>query len=141
MSAARILVVEDTPADIVVLRYALDAQGAEYELEVLSNGEEALQFVHEHRTGQRKPELCLILLDLHLPKYDGLEILRAIVQAPPLRHIRVLMMTGQASPAEQREIAELGAVFRKKPTSLEEHIRLAAEIIALCRESSLASTA
>jgi hypothetical protein len=51
------------------------------------------------------------------------------------------MMTGQASPAEQREIAELGAVYREKPTSLEEHIQLAAEIIALCKESSVASTA
>jgi len=75
---ARIVVIEDNPADVDLLRYALDRQGEAYELEVLGDGEQALQFVHEHRTGKRDPEPCVIILDLHLPKYDGLEVLRAI---------------------------------------------------------------
>ena len=141
MSGIRIIVIEDNPADVTILRYALDSHGEEYELEVLANGEEALQFVRDHRSGQRKPEPCLILLDLHLPKYDGLEVLRAITQAPALRHVKVLMMTVVASPAEETEAIQLGAIFRRKPISLEEQTELAAEIIAICKKLSLAANA
>ncbi len=66
MQPARILVIEDNPFDIVLLRHALDKQGEDYELEILSNGEEALRFVHEHRTRVREPEPCVILLDRYL---------------------------------------------------------------------------
>jgi len=77
----------------------------------------------------------LILLDLHLPKYDGLQVLKTIVEAPPLRHILVLMMTGIASPAEEGQIVGLGALYRKKPNSLDGYLQLAAEIVALCKKS------
>ena len=78
MQPARILVIEDNALDIVLLRHALDKQGEAYELEILSNGEDALRFVHEHRTRVREPEPCVILLDLYLPVYDGMAVLRAI---------------------------------------------------------------
>jgi len=75
MQPARILVIEDNPFDIVLLRHALDKQGEAYELEILSNGEDALRFVHEHRTRVREPELCVILLDLGktLTQFNSLE--------------------------------------------------------------------
>jgi CheY-like chemotaxis protein len=82
MQPARVLVIEDNESDIGLLRHALDQQGEKYELEILSDGEQALQFVHEHRTGVREPEPCVILLDLHLPLYDGMAILRAISPSP-----------------------------------------------------------
>jgi len=84
MQPARILVIEDNAYDIVLLRHALDQQGEDYELEILSDGEQALQFVREHRTRAREPEPCVILLDLYLPAYDGMAVLRAIRQAPAL---------------------------------------------------------
>jgi CheY-like chemotaxis protein len=141
MSEIRIVVIEDNPADVLILRYALDNQGEEYELEVLKNGEEALQFVREHRSGRRKPEPCLILLDLHLPQYDGLEILRAIAQAPALHHIKVVTLTGVATPAEEMEVIRLGAILREKPSSLEGQAQLAAEIIAICKQLPFAANA
>src|SRR5712671_5847759 len=87
--AAKILIVEDNPADILWLRHALDQQGEKYDLQVLLDGEAALRFVDEHRTGLREPEPCVILLDLHLPKYDGIEVLRAVKRVPALAHIHV----------------------------------------------------
>ena len=74
MQPARILVIDDNALDIVLLRHALDQQGEDYELEILSDGEQALQFVHEHRTRVREPEPCVILLDLYLPVYDGMAV-------------------------------------------------------------------
>jgi len=133
---ARILVIEDNAFDIVLLRHALDLQGEDYELEILSDGEAALRFVHEHRVRLRVPEPCVILLDLYLPIYDGLAVLRAIREAPALEHIHVVVLTALASPGQEIEIASMGALYRKKSTFLKDVIQLAAEIIAICKSSS-----
>jgi chemotaxis family two-component system response regulator Rcp1 len=140
MSEIRILCIDDNPADIRILRYALDDQGEEYEIQVLKDGEEALLFVREHREGKHEPKPCVIVLDVHLPKHNGVAVLRAINQAPTLRHIRVLTTSGQAHPAEMDEIGALGAVYRQKPYSLDEYAEFAAEIIALCKQT-LSATA
>ena len=140
MQPARILVIEDNVSDIDLLRLALDQQEEAYELEVLKDGEEARRFVHEHRTGLRKPEPCLILLDLHLPIYDGMAILRAIREAPALEHIHVIVLSGLASPSQKVEIANLGALYRTKPSGLPELFELACEIIAICKSSSTATS-
>src|SRR6478609_9559285 len=89
MQAARIVIIEDNEGDIQLLRLALDEQKEAYELEILKDGEEALRFVQEHRSGIREPEPCVILLDLHLPRYDGIAILHAIRGTPPLEHIKI----------------------------------------------------
>ena len=133
---ARILVIEDNASDIVLLRYALDQQGEDYELEVLRDGEAALRFVHEHRTRYRAPEPCVILLDLYLPVYDGTAVLRAIREAPPLEHIHVVVWTALASSDQEVEITRMGALLRKKSTFLKDLFELAAEIIAICKGSS-----
>ncbi len=139
MQPARILVIEDNELDIVLLRHALDQQGENYELEILSDGERALQFVHEHRTRVREPEPCVILLDLYLPVYAGMAVLRAIRQAPALEHIHVVVLTAHASPHQEIEIASMGALYRKKSLLLKDVIELAAEIIAICKSSSTAA--
>ena len=133
MPPARIVVIEDNPADIALLRHALDQEREEYELEVLSDGEAALRFVREHRKGDRHPEPCAILLDLYLPIYDGMAVLKAIREAPALEHIHVMVLTALAAPEQQIEIANLGALYRKKPSGLSEVFELAAEIVALCK--------
>ena len=114
MQPATILRTEDNEADIEVFRFALDRQGEEYELEILSDGEAALQFVSEHRGGLREPTPCAILLDLYLPRYDGLAVLRAIREAQALEHIHVVVLTGMASTAQVLENAAMGALHRTK---------------------------
>ena len=133
MQPARILVIEDNEADIQLLRLALDQQDEEYELEILSDGEEALRFVHENRTGLREPEPCVILLDLHLPRYDGMAILHAIRETPPLEHIQVVVLSGLVTPRQEAELVGLKAFYRKKPSTLDELSELAGEIFAICK--------
>jgi CheY-like chemotaxis protein len=134
MQPARILVIEDNEGDIQLLRFALDQQEENYELEILRDGEEALRFVHEHRTGLREPEPCVILLDLHLPRYDGIAILHAIRETPPLEHIQMVVLSGEADPRQKDEMASLGAYYRKKPSTLTELSELAAEIFVICKK-------
>ena len=136
MATAKILIIDDSETDVALFRYALDEQREEYELEILKDGEAALQFVSEHRTGLREPTPCAILLDLYLPRYDGLAVLQAIRRAPALEHVHVMVLTGGANPQQQVEIAAMGAVYRRKPSSLDDVLQLAAEVLALCKESA-----
>ncbi len=136
MSAARILVVDDSTADVSLLRLALNQQNEPYELEVLQTAEEALAFVHEHRNRMRggihDEEPCVILLDLNLPRYDGITILKAIKQAPVLAHIHVMVLSGIATPQEQFKVATMGALYRQKPSNLAGYLDLGAEIFEVC---------
>jgi CheY-like chemotaxis protein len=73
MHPAKILVIEDNESEIGPLRHALDQSGEPYELEILNDGR-GPRFVHEHRAGIREPKPCVILLDLYLPRYDGVAV-------------------------------------------------------------------
>jgi CheY-like chemotaxis protein len=133
MSRPKFLVIEDNPADIELLRFALDKQGEPYDLDILMDGEQALQFIEEHRAGTRALDPCVILLDVHLPRFDGLQILKALKQAPALTHIRVIMLTSFASIEEEAQIASLGAVYRTKPAGLRQYMDLGEEIFEVCK--------
>ncbi len=139
MSAAKILVVDDNAADINLLRVALDENDQEYELRVLQTGDEALRFVEAQKDGLKEPDLCVILLDLHLPRYDGLAVLRGIRHVGILSHIQVIVLSGAASPAERREISAMGAIYRQKPFDIQGFFDLGAEILAICKGYAVAA--
>jgi CheY-like chemotaxis protein len=134
---ARIVLMEDNPADVQVMRYALDAQDFQYQLEVLEDGEHALRFVRE-MGGQAEPSPCVLVLDLHLPKYDGFAILRAMRQEPAWSDVRVVAVTGVVFPAEEAKVLSFGVrLYREKPTDLAGVLKLGEEIIAVCKEQVL----
>jgi two-component system, chemotaxis family, response regulator Rcp1 len=136
MPLARILVIDDNEADVDLLRDVLDQQEEDYEFEILSDGEEALRFVQEYHMGLREPEPCVIVLDLHLPRHDGMAILRAIRETPALEHVQVIVLSGLESPHQKAEIADLAALYRTKASTLEDLAELAEEIMAACKNSS-----
>jgi DNA-binding response OmpR family regulator len=115
---------------------ALEEQEEKFQLEILDDSDDRVRrFIHENRTGAREPEPCVIVLDWHLPRHNGLDILLAIREAPALTHIKVMVLTGFASPREQAEIQALGAFYRHKPAELSGFPLLAREIITLCRSA------
>ena len=130
MATAKILLIEDDPSDIYVLQRQLKERDSDVELQIVRDGGEALQFVRQGLGPDPTP--CVILLDLHLPKHDGLEILHAIREDPELRHVHVIVVTNAASPQEQAELSALGIAFRLKPCCLEEFTALANDLIAIC---------
>jgi CheY-like chemotaxis protein len=116
--------------------FALDRHGEAYELVILSDGAQALRFIEERQAGARDPEPCVILLNVHLPKYDGLEVLAAVRNTPSFRHIQVVMWSsGEVRPGEEAEIQSQGAIFRQKPRDFAEVQQLAAEVFELCKRS------
>ena len=138
MSRAKILIIEDNSSDVFLLRRALIAtEGENFDLEIAVDGEQALQMI-DGRNGHEEMRPCVILLDLHLPKHDGVEILRAIRRNPILSEIQVVVTTNAASPKEVNELREMGVEFRIKPANLTEFERLAADLIAICSGSAVA---
>jgi CheY-like chemotaxis protein len=135
---AQIILIEDNPADVLLLRHALDAQDCQHHLEVLEDGEQALRFVRGYCGGRAEPSPCVLILDLHLPKYDGLEVLGAIRKEPALAFMRVVVLTGVTSAEEELRILAMGArLYRQKPVTLEGLMKLGEEIIAICEEAPI----
>jgi CheY-like chemotaxis protein len=137
-SPAKIVVIEDNSADVFLLRHALDQHDEPYVLDVLRDGEEAIDFVNQLRDGS-PVEPCVIVLDLHLPKHDGAVVLKVIKQEPSLASVRIVALTTLASPKDEQEVRDLGVrLYRAKPTLVEEWVKLAGEILQLCHEQSSA---
>jgi len=107
--------------------------GEAFELEIIADGERALQVIHEEREREKGERPCVVLLDLHLPRHDGLEVLRAIRQEPVMNHIHVVIMTTSISPQQDAELKRLGVGYRLKPKDISEYEALAGDIIAICK--------
>jgi CheY-like chemotaxis protein len=136
---AKIVVIEDNSADVFLLRHALDQHDVAYVLDVLRDGEEAIDFVNRRRVAGAHAEPCVIVLDLHLPKHDGTTVLREIKQEPALALVHVVALTTLASPRDEQEVRDLGVrLYRAKPTLVDEWVRLAGEILEICREQTRA---
>jgi two-component system, chemotaxis family, response regulator Rcp1 len=138
-SPAKILMVEDNSADVFLLRHALNEHSEEYVLDVLQDGAEAIEFVDSQRAAGASADPCVIVLDLHLPKRSGAAVLKAIRQEPELAHIKVIALTTLASPREEQEVRDLGVrLYRAKPTEIDEWIKLAGEVLEVCRDTGRA---
>ena len=101
-----ILLVEDDPLDLEMTLRSLQSDHVNNRIEVARDGEEALDFLfcrgaYSSRSPQQQPKL--VLLDLKLPKIDGLEVLREMRATPQTRAIPVVVLT---SSAEQKDIVE-----------------------------------
>ncbi|MEP6962132.1 MAG: response regulator [Acidobacteriota bacterium] len=133
MSLPRILAIDDNTDDLLLLKVALTQELGDHHFEILMDGEAALAFIEEHRSGLHPPDPCVIVLDLHLPKHTGLTVLKAVRQSPALDHIQVLVVSSMTSKQVQEQIHAEGAVFREKPCDLEGFGDLAVCIADLCR--------
>src|SRR5262245_46423463 len=94
-----VLLVEDTLSDVELALHAFKKSGLNSRIQVVRDGEEALEFLfcegaYAGRSIDQPPRL--ILLDLKLPKIDGLEVLRRIKSDPRTRKIPVVVLTSSA---------------------------------------------
>jgi CheY-like chemotaxis protein len=122
-NAVEILLVEDTPSDLELALRALRKANLSNRIEVARDGAEALDFifcqgVHSGRRMDAGPKL--ILLDLKLPKIDGLEVLRRIKSDPRTTMIPVVVMTSSNEPNDVKESYKLGVnSYIVKPVNFE----------------------
>ena len=88
-----ILLVEDSPADIRLAREALLQGSVPKRISVVTDGAQAIDFVRRRGEFQNAARPDLVLLDINLPKRDGLDVLREIKSDPVLRSITVIVLT------------------------------------------------
>jgi CheY-like chemotaxis protein len=121
---AEILIGEDNPADVYLIRIALQEHAIDLPLRVAADGQELLRIIdEEERVGQT--QTTLIILDINLPRHDGLEILKRLRRSGPLSGVPVAVLTSSDSPRDRLASADLGAArFLQKPSSLEQFLKL-----------------
>ena len=95
----RILLVEDNPGDVRLIREAFREANLAYEVDVAEDGVIALEALRGNGNGSARPRPDMILLDLNLPRKDGREVLAEVKADPVLRSIPVIVLT--TSEAEQ----------------------------------------
>jgi CheY-like chemotaxis protein len=134
MPNQRIILIDDSDADILLLKMCLDEMAPDHQLTVLTDGEAALRFCEAERN-QTAPLPCVVVVDMHLPKRDGIEVLEAIYRSPALRHVRPLLVSSSLSPAQQKRIEELGVPFMERPASLDKCEAFARRVLALADAS------
>jgi CheY-like chemotaxis protein len=116
---ARILLVEDNEADVMLAEIAFKECEEPPELEVAPDGEAALKRLREDAGSAPAPDL--VLLDLNMPGLDGKGVLRAIKGDDDLRRTPVVMLTSSRDPRDVHECYELGAnAYLSKPADFSE---------------------
>jgi CheY-like chemotaxis protein len=98
-----ILLVEDSPKDLELTLAALEKCQLANEITIARDGEEALDFLYStgKHTGRAEGDPAVVLLDLKLPKIDGLEVPERVKSDPNLRHVPIVMLT---SSREERDL-------------------------------------
>ncbi len=122
-SLRRILLVEDSERDVELTLEALEENKLANEVVVARDGAEALDFLHQKGkfSGQSKELPLLVLLDLKLPKVDGLEVLRRIKSDPQLKLVPVVMVTSSREEKDLVESYRLGVnAYVVKPVGFEQ---------------------
>ncbi len=117
-----ILLAEDNPADVYLIREALKEHGVDSPVHVVWDGKEVLQFIE---AADSAAHLGLIILDLNLPRHDGIEVLQRLRETEGFSHVPVVVLTSSDSPRDRVVASEFGATcYLRKPFSLEQFLSL-----------------
>lgn len=116
-----ILIVDDEPGVLAVVRLSLKTQGNRYELVEATNAAEAIV-----AASTREPDL--VLLDIGLPDQDGFSVCRTLRQLPQTASATIIMLTARNQPSDRQQAEEAGAdAYLAKPFSPRELIAIVAE--------------
>lgn len=116
-----ILLVEDNPGDVELTEDALRRSKMATEVSVMTDGEDAMAYLRQQCGHGDETFPDLILLDLNLPKKDGMEVLKEVRQDPALKHIPVVILTTSEAEKDILTSYQLGAnCFISKPVDLNE---------------------
>jgi CheY-like chemotaxis protein len=118
MKDLTILIAEDEEIDVILLRRAFKAAGTEHTLKVVSDGVEAIDYLTglQDKTGASLP--VLFLLDINMPRCNGLEVLERLQGTPLHRVIPTIVFSSSNHPRDIERAYQLGAhAYLVKPIS------------------------
>lgn len=116
-----ILLVEDNAADVRLLKEAMHEVGFQHRLSIVSNGEEAVDFVFRRNGFQSASRPDLILLDFNLPRKNGAEVLDEVKKDAAVSSIPIIVLTSSRSEMDVNTAYAKGAnCYMRKPNSLDQ---------------------
>ena len=121
----RILLAEDSPQDVEMTLAALEEHHLVNEVVVVNDGAEALDFLNSRGrfAGRSCGNPILVLLDLKMPKVDGLEVLREMKSNPQLKRIPVVIMTSSREERDLMNSYDLGVnAYVVKPVDFQQFV-------------------
>ncbi|MDH5578733.1 MAG: response regulator [Betaproteobacteria bacterium] len=131
MKAARILLAEDSAQDVELTLNALAGHNISNSVAVARDGAEALDYLYQRGAYARREEgnPVLLLLDLKMPRVDGLEVLRTVKSDPRLRTIPVVILTSSREEQDVVRSYELGVnAYVVKPVEFDKFLRAVREV-------------
>jgi CheY-like chemotaxis protein len=127
--AIDVLLVEDDPGDVRLIREAFTDNKVANHLSVVSDGVEALQFLRREGAFAGAPSPDLILLDLNLPRKDGREVLAEVKSDERLRRIPVVVLTTSKAEEDVLRSYDLHAnAYVTKPVDYDSFISVVHQI-------------
>ncbi len=123
-SSANIVLVEDNPLDIFVVRNLIEELGINCRLHVYSDGEEILTYLAAlDASDDHCPDL--VLMDINIPKCSGTEVLQWIRKSVRCGELPVILLTSSDRPRDREQAERLGVLYYfRKPTDLDEYMKL-----------------
>ena len=125
----KILLVEDNPGDVELMLAAFEEAKLSNSLNVAEDGQEALDYIFQRGEHQNTPQPDIVLLDINLPKVNGIEVLKQIRQDESTKSIPVVMLT---SSEADRDIISSYAHFANsyitKPVDIPKFLLVAQSI-------------
>jgi len=123
----RIVLIEDNPADATLFRWALRDRGVYEDLEVFDDGSVAMAFARQEGLFRNDPPPDVVVVDLALPGYDGMEVVESIRANLLFSRTEVWVYSASLDPGDRSRALELGAdSYIQKPKDLDELRTIAA---------------
>ena len=131
-----IFLVEDNAADVELFRMALKDAGVESDLILFEDGREIIDRVRDADSTSARTAPDLIVLDLNLPKNDGMEILQVIRQTPAFVKVPIAVLSSSSSLRERAKLATFDiSEFIVKPPDLDQYLNIGKTIRNLLEEA------
>ncbi len=126
---------EDNPADVGLVRRALEEHSVEGELIVIADGQRAIEFIQAIEDGSA-PCPHLGIVDLNLPKMPGREVLARMRLSDRCRHMPVYILSSSDADRDKADAAQFGADrYLRKPSKLDDFLSLGAIFKAALSET------
>lgn len=135
-----ILLAEDNPGDVYLVRLALKQSGLNVNLVEVSDGEQAMQYLDTLGGDGTSVAPSFVLLDLNLPRVDGKSVLERLKEIPKCLDTRTIVLTSSEYPADRADVDRLGAdCYFHKPQDLEAFLKLGDLIVSMWSGGSAAA--
>ncbi|MFO0902420.1 MAG: response regulator [Pirellulales bacterium] len=124
-----ILLVEDSQLDARLTILALRRVPFRYRLAVVRDGDEALRYLQHEGVFGKSPQPDVVLLDLLLPKFDGLQVLERLRKSPELQAIPVVVLSATDSESDRQKCQHLHVdQFMSKPVNMEKFLQMITDL-------------